>query len=307
MDLLKRKKFSFYVVPEQEEKDGNFPTCPYPNPEKEEVYTLAQKYGKEQNADILIATDPDCDRVGAMVKHHERYELLTGNQIGVLLFQYLCENGGNVFDKRLYTSMVSTPMTDRIAVRYGVKVKRTPVGFKHIGRQIDLAPEAFLLGFEESNGYLTGSYCRDKDGAAAAALICEMAAWYKKQGLDLIDVLDDLYRQYGCILDETVNLQTESLEESERVMKCLRDTDRVYQIFSGIERYIDYQDSFYQKNYPRMNVLEIRFVNGSRIIARPSGTEPKIKIYLSASEKKSETCVMQIREMKDQLQELLSQ
>lgn len=248
--LLERNHLNkVFMVPEQEQPDGDFPTCPYPNPEKEEVYERALEYAYENDADIVAATDPDCDRAGVMVKTAGGYRLLSGNETGILLAEYICSNTQNTQNKVIVTSAVSTPFTDKVAKAYGVSVTRTPVGFKYIGEQIEKLGDKFLFGFEESNGYLTGTYARDKDGAAAVKMICAMAAHYRAQGKTLEDVLNGLYDKFGCCLDETLSFDIDSFEEAERITAgagCIAE-------------------------------------DGCRVITRRSGTEPKIKIYLSAS------------------------
>lgn len=281
-DILSQSGFNFFVVPEQELEDGNFPTCPSPNPEKEEVYTLAKKYGIQQNADILLATDPDCDRVGVMVKHEETYRLLSGNEIGILLLQYICETEKNLLFKAIYTSLVSTPAVDCIAEKYGVKVKRTPVGFKYIGKLIGRNPENFLFAFEESNGYLTGSYARDKDGVAGVYAIVQMAAYYKAKGKNLIEVLEDIHQTYGYTIDKTISMDIKDMFQVQRIMDLLRRKEQVSVAFAGLSCYIDYEADLNNPLRTRMNVVHLEFEDACRIIVRPSGTEPKIKFYYSA-------------------------
>ena len=283
-DILTRKGFDFFVVPEQEAEDGNFPTCPSPNPEKEEVYCLAKEYGEKQNADILIATDPDCDRVGVMVKHQGIYQLLSGNEIGLLMLNYICEVKTNLMFRFVYSSLVSTPLIDSVAASYGVSVKRTPVGFKYIGRLISRNPDSFLFGFEESNGYLMGTYARDKDGAAGAYIIAQMAAYYKAQGLDLVEVLESVYQRYGYVLDKTISVDVSGMEEMEAMMEKLRDKGRVCSYFAGLNRYVDYRHDQSNELLAGMNLIEMNFEDGTRIIVRPSGTEPKIKMYYSVQQ-----------------------
>lgn len=295
-DILGSCGFDVFTVPEQEFEDGNFPTCPYPNPEKHEVYKIAQGYAQQRNADIIIATDPDCDRVGAMVKAVARevtasdctegeaavYELLSGNDIGLLLFDYICRTSSDVKGRTVVSSIVSTPMLDRIAAAYGVNVERTLVGFKYIGQKIDELGDSFIFGFEESNGYLTGTYARDKDGAAGAKLICRMAAFYKAQGLTLMEVLDGIYEKYGSIVSQTVNFEIGSNEEREAVMVSVRDRQRLEDAFSDISGYADYKYPREDSELPPADVIRLDFEDSSRVIIRPSGTEPKIKIYISA-------------------------
>lgn len=244
-DMLNENGYSYEMVKEQEMPDGNFTTCPSPNPEKDEVYEIALKYANKTDADIIVATDPDCDRVGCMVKQGSEYKVLSGNEIGTLMTYYLCEksNGGTIV-----CSLVSTPIIERIAESFGCVVERTPVGFKYIGDKMDVLGDKFIFGFEESNGFLTGDYARDKDGVVGAKIILGMASHYKTIGKTLIDVLNDIYDKYGLVINKTIS-------------KDLKPGDLK----------------------PEMSVKN--YDDGARIIIRPSGTEPKVKYYLSASSK----------------------
>jgi len=290
-DIFTRKGFEFFVVPEQEVEDGNFPTCPFPNPEKEEVFCLAKKYGEKQNADILIATDPDCDRVGIMVKHQGAYQLLSGNEIGLLMLNYICEVKTNLMFRFVYSSLVSTPLIDSIAANHGVSVKRTPVGFKYIGRLITTNPDSFLFGFEESNGYLMGTYARDKDGVAGAYIIAQMAAHYKAQGLDLVEVLESVYQHYGYVLDKTVSVDVSGMDEMEAIMERMRDEERVHRSFVGLNQYVDFRHDQSNELLAGMNLIQMNFEDGTRIIVRPSGTEPKVKMYFSVQQSTKEVAM----------------
>ena len=237
-DMFKRNGFTYTLVREETKANGNFPTCPYPNPEIPDVYDMARKYG--DNYDIIIATDPDCDRVGAMVQG----KLLSGNDIGTILTYFLC----NVFKKGLVVcSLVSTPLIEDIAESFNMRAIRTNVGFKWIGDQIDLNPD-FVFGFEESNGYLVGDYARDKDGVLGVKLLASVAAYYKKQGKTLIDVLEEIAIRYRKVINKTVSVTI--------------DADAIK---------------------PEMKV--INYPDKSRVIIRPSGTEPKIKYYISSHSK----------------------
>ena len=310
-DALTRSGFSFSTVAEQEAGDGNFTTCPSPNPEKEEVYDLALTYAKAQDADLIVATDPDCDRVGTMVKHDGQYVLLTGNEIGALLLEYLCQCHADSSDsldgKFVCTSMVSTLLVDAIAASHGLEVKRTHVGFKYIGEQIEQQPESFLFGFEESNGYLVGDYARDKDGVVAAKLLCQMAAFYKAKGKTLVDLLEALYQKHGYVLDKTTTITVANQTESQQIMSVLRDGKAVAAAFDGLTEVVDYADAQAETGLPLANVIRMQFADGARLIVRPSGTEPKVKFYVSACADSKAKCQERMQEIMENLNELIGE
>lgn len=307
-DCLSMNGFTVHTVAAQEEPDGNFTTCPSPNPEKEEVYALALEDAARLNADIIIATDPDCDRVGTMVKHDGNYVLLSGNEIGALLMEYLCQcyaDRGALAGRFVCTSMVSTMLADAIGAHHGLEVKRTHVGFKYIGEQMELQPEAFLFGFEESNGYLVGDYARDKDGVVAAKLLCQMAAHYKAKAMTLVDGLEALYQQHGYILDKTTTISVANQRESQEIMKRLRDFDAVAGVFDHLRETVDYDDETAATGLPKANVLKFQFADGVRLIVRPSGTEPKVKFYVSARADSKAACLDRMKEMMETLNKLI--
>ena len=305
-EILTKNGFEYFVVPEQEEGDGNFPTCPYPNPEKREVYDVAIKYAEEKDADIILATDPDCDRVGAMIKHNGEYELLTGNQIGILLFNYICnaEKRENLKGRNLCTTIVSTPFVDQIANEYDINVIRTLVGFKYLGQQIDIAPEKFIFGFEESNGYLAGTHARDKDGVVGAKLVCQMAAFFKSKGKTAVDVLNELYDKYGYVVDKTVTVEVKTKDDIAKIMDAVRNTELLNSVFTGIVSSTDYKDREQNKHLPIADVFELHFDDKARMIIRPSGTEPKVKVYLSACNKTKEESEARIAELQNKFNEM---
>ncbi len=291
------------VVPEQENPDGRFPTCPYPNPEIKQVFECGLKLAEKIEPDLLLATDPDSDRVGIAVREAEDYRLFTGNEVGVLLLQYLLSQRaekGTMPDRPLTVkTIVSTPLVYPIAERYGVAVKDVLTGFKYIGEQIGLlerqhCAERYVFGFEESYGYLAGTYVRDKDAVVASMLICEMAAYYKTKGKSLVDALEDLYREYGYYLNSTDNFQCEGIagmEKMQEIMDGLR-ADRPKEINgAAVVRYADYLKSVSYDcrtgavspiSLPKSNVLSYTLSDGATVIIRPSGTEPKIKVYVAA-------------------------
>lgn len=306
------------VVPEQEMPDGNFTTCPYPNPEIREALQKGLELSEQVQPDLLLATDPDCDRCGIAVRHGNGFQLMTGNEVGVLLLDFIAgrrQAHGTLPEKPvLVTTIVSTDMVDPIAARYGVECIRVLTGFKYIGDQIALLEEKgvenrFILGFEESYGYLSGGYVRDKDGVDASMLICEMAWYYKRQGKTLVDAMEDLYRTYGYYQNALENFTFEGedgMKQMAAIMEGLRRTAPKEIAGCRVAGYSDYQRSVRVQegaeeplSLPKSNVLEYRLENGSKVMVRPSGTEPKIKIYLSAkadSRAESDALIARLRE-----------
>ena len=279
------------IVEEQRNPDGEFPTCNYPNPEEPEAMQLGILYAEKNNADLLIATDPDCDRVGIAVKNLQgNYKLLSGNEVGVLLFDYLCkarlENNTMPKNPVLIKTIVTTDMVREIAQKYSVKVIDVLTEFKFIGEQIGLLEksektESYILGFEESYGYLSGSYVRDKDAVNASLLICEMLAYYKKQGIRVIDHLEDLYVEYGHYITKLCTYQFEGepgMKKMEKIMASLRmDMERLGEY--KILKKLDYKDGI--EGLPKSDVVKFILEEGNSVVVRPSGTEPKLKIYLT--------------------------
>ena len=282
------------VVPEQEHPDGHFPTCPYPNPEEREAMLRGLELCEKLRPDLLLGTDPDCDRMGSAVPEGDGYRLLTGNEMGVLLLDYICRRRmelGTMPEKPVaVTTIVSTDMADAVAAEYGVELRRVLTGFKFIGEQIGLLEaeghgERFLFGFEESYGYLSGSHVRDKDAVNASMLCCEMAAWYKKQGMTLADAIRALYEKHGytCCAVKSFAFEGEGgMERMAAVMDSLRAAPPAEIAGRAVTGRTDYQTGEgVALELPRSNVLEYR-MDGAKLIVRPSGTEPKIKVYLSA-------------------------
>jgi len=272
-DVLKQCDFDVVTVEEQCMPDGNFPTCPYPNPENEEVYELAKRYAFDKNADIIIATDPDCDRVGCMVRDTNGYRLLSGNEIGIILTQYLCENIKDISDGVIVSTVVSTTIIDKIAADNGMSVVRTLVGFKYIGEQIDILKKRFVFGFEESNGYLAGDHARDKDGVIGSLLLCQAAAYYKHYGKTLADVLCDIQGKYGPVINRTFSIKISSDAQRNQIMNTVRTKE--------LEGKTDYISGI--NGLPAADMVQIDCSDGARMIIRPSGTEPKIKLYIFAN------------------------
>ena len=286
-DILARNGFDkVSVVKEQLEPDGDFLTCPAPNPEKREVYHIATDLAKEKNADIIVATDPDCDRVGVMVKQGEKFVLLTGNQLGILFTDYIAGRVENPETKTMVTSVVSTPMVNRMSESYGIGMRRTLVGFKYIGEQIDLLKDGFMFGFEESNGYLVGQYARDKDGVVAAKMACQMAAYYKAQGRTLVDVLNNLYAKFGHCVDQTVSVDLDDISKAKDIMAAIATKEAAEKVFGDVSVFVNYAAD--DTGLPKTNMIQIEKEDGTRVIVRPSGTEPKVKLYMSFYEEDEE-------------------
>lgn len=281
------------VVPEQEQPDGDFPTCPYPNPEIREAMETGLKLCDTVHPDLMIGTDPDCDRLGAAVSDGKGgYRLITGNEMGLILLDYICRTrtarGTMPKDPVAVTTIVSTDMATPIAAKYGVELRRTLTGFKFIGEQIGLLEaqsqaERFIFGFEESYGYLSGSHVRDKDGVNATLLVCEAAAWYAQQGMTLLDALEALYKEYGYYRNALCSFTFEGesgMHTMQALMAGLRTNTPAAIGGCAVEKVLDYQAE--GTGLPRADVLEYRLAGGHKFMVRPSGTEPKMKVYLSA-------------------------
>ncbi len=292
------------VVPEQELPDGNFPTAPYPNPEIRQAFECALKLAQTEQPDLLLATDPDCDRVGIAVKDGDDYTLMSGNEVGCLLLNYILsrktEAGTLPENPVAVKTIVTTGLAARIAEKYGCEMRECLTGFKYIGEQIGLLeaeghPERYIFGFEESYGYLAGSYVRDKDAVVASMLICEMAAYYRQAGKNLLQVYAELCEEHGYFRHILVNAEFEGaagMQVMAGLMEKLR-ADRPTEI-GGLKvvGFADYRES-YSEDYatgkretltlPVSNVLSFTLQGGAGVIFRPSGTEPKIKAYITAT------------------------
>ena len=295
------------VVPEQEKPDGNFPTCPYPNPEIFEALRLGLELAEKSGADLMLATDPDADRVGIAVKCKDgSYELLSGNEVGVLLLDYICagriEQGTMPKDPVMCKSIVSTPLADKVAEHYGVECRNVLTGFKWIGDQIAKLEAAgqvdrFIFGFEESYGYLAGTYVRDKDAVVASMLIVEMAAYYRTKGITMIQARDALYEKYGMFLHSQQSFQFEGesgMLKMQQIMDQLRNDPPKTIGGLTVTNIADYEQSIStcvetgavtKLTLPKSNVLAFTLTDGASVVIRPSGTEPKIKAYYTTTGK----------------------
>ena len=281
------------VVKEQEQPDGNFPTCPYPNPEIRQALSLGLEYASRLNADLMLATDPDCDRVGIAVRDGSDMKLLTGNEVGMLLLDYICsqrvKHNKMPKDPVFIKTIVTSDMAQRIATHYNVKTINVLTGFKYIGEQIGIMeaqghPERFILGFEESYGYLSGPHVRDKDAVNASFLICEMFAFYKTRGISLLEKLNGLYKDYGYCLITQHSYEfpgSAGFAKMKDIMDGLRKTKPASAGGLEVKDVIDYGKGI--DGLPKANVIKFILDGNCSAIIRPSGTEPKIKNYCTVT------------------------
>ena len=286
------------VVEEQRDPDGCFPTCPYPNPEIREAMELGLRYAARQNADLLLATDPDCDRCGIAVRNAAGdYQLLSGNEVGLLLLDYICaqrvRHGRMPAHPVFVKTIVTTDLVEKIAAHYGVETVNVLTGFKFIGEIIgrlerDGREDDYICGFEESYGYLTGTYVRDKDGVDAAFMICEMFAFYKTKGISLLEKLNELYGTYGYCLNTLHSYEFDGSAGMKKMQKTMAVFHRGLEQIGGrrILRTEDYSKGL--KGLPASDVLKFFSEKGS-VVIRPSGTEPKLKMYISVTAPDRET------------------
>jgi len=315
-----------FVVKEQEMPNGNFPTAAYPNPEDPKVFELALKMAKDINPDIIFGTDPDCDRIGVVVKDKMgQYKVLTGNQTGVLLSDYILkslretnklpENGVVI------KTIVTTDMVDGIGMKYNVEVLDVLTGFKYIGEKIkgfeEKSEKDFIFGFEESFGYLAGNFVRDKDAVIAATLICEMTLYYKNKGMSLYDALMDLYKEHGCFEESLVSIELKGKDGAEKIgniLEYLRNSMESTIGNTKIVKKMDYRAGLEVDlitntektiRLPKSNVLKFVLEDGSWFVVRPSGTEPKMKIYLSVKGNTLEDTSKKIIQLKENVMSIV--
>lgn len=288
-----------HIVEEQKKPDGNFPTCSKPNPEERSALELGIKLVDDVDADLLIATDPDADRTGIAVRHNGECELVSGNEVGLLMMNHFASqcSRNEIKNKIFCTTLVSTSMADALAKYYGFELRRVPTGFKYIGEQITKLEEKreknrFVMGFEESYGYLVGTHVRDKDSISATVTICDMAAKCKKKGKDLIDALNALYEEFGYYKNSTTSYSFPGADGSEKmknIMASLRGNAPTEIDGKKVVNFIDYKEETKmsilnsrdreEQILPRVNVLQFDLEDEAKVIIRPSGTEPKIKAY----------------------------
>ena len=301
------------IVPEQIDPDGNFPTCPYPNPEIFEALRLGLELAKKEGADLMLATDPDADRVGIAIRCPDgSYELVSGNEVGVLLLDYICQGRietGTMPERPVAVkSIVSTPLADAVAANYGVEMRNVLTGFKWIGDQIARLEKAgevdrFIFGFEESYGYLAGPYVRDKDAIIGSMLICEMAAYYRSIGSSIKERLEAIYAKYGRYLNKVDSFEFPGLSGMDKMASIMDGLRKAPPAEIGgykVTKVTDYEKS-QETGLPAANVLIYSLEGGATVVVRPSGTEPKIKTYFTTLGKD----IAQAQAQKDKLAEAL--
>lgn len=303
------------LVEEQRLPDGNFATCPYPNPEIKEAMSLGMEYAKKHNADLLLATDPDCDRVGIAVKDKNgEYVLLSGNETGMLLLDYICsqrvKHSKMPNEPVMIKTIVTTDMGEQIAKNYGVRTINVLTGFKFIGEQIGFLEKkgkenSYIFGFEESYGYLSGGYVRDKDAVNGAYLICEMFSYYATKGISLLDKLNGLYEKYGYSLNTLHSYEFEGsagFAKMQQIMKLFRQGVRSFGD-KKIETVLDYSEGL--DGLPKSDVLKYLLEDNCSVVVRPSGTEPKLKTYISVSAPSKEQAAQEEAKIVDDLKKMI--
>lgn len=292
------------VVKSQELPDGNFSTVRSPNPEEKDALNIAIQQAKEMEADLVLGTDPDCDRVGIAVRDGGEYKLFTGNQTGALLVNFVLTMKKDQLNSKstLVKTIVTSELGANIARKFGLNIEETLTGFKYIGDKINHYEETgdgeFVIGYEESYGYLVGTHARDKDAVVSSMLICQMAAWYKNQGKTLVDALNDIYSEYGYYLDALDSFVLKGKDGAEKIqhlMTVFRSEGAA--MFDGVEKIIDYSTGV--GDLPKENVLKYIFADGSWMAVRPSGTEPKIKVYYSIQDKDRESAAARLDKIRN--------
>ena len=299
------ESFDVSIVKEQEMPDGNFSTVRSPNPEEKDALTLAIKQAEREQADLVIGTDPDSDRIGISVRHNGEYPLITGNQVGALLAKFVLsqkkERGLLNEKSTLVTTIVTSPLGAEIAKSYGLKVEFVLTGFKNICGRIEdyekTGENEFVMGYEESYGYLVGLHARDKDAVVSSLLVAEMTAYYKDRGMTLVDALDEIYDEFGYYLDSLETFVLKGKDGAEKIQSLMRlfraDSKGLFEDVDYIE---DYVDGF--NGLPPENVLKFYFKDKSFAAVRPSGTEPKLKVYYSIRAKEKESATARLESIK---------
>lgn len=300
------KDYSVSVVKEQAVPDGDFSTVRSPNPEEKDALNLAIEQAKTEAADLVLGTDPDCDRVGIAVRHNGDYVLLTGNQVGALLADFVLRFKADTRNEKstLVKTIVTNDLGANIGRKYGLQIVETLTGFKYIGDQINryekTGEKEFVMGYEESYGYLVGTHAHDKDAVVASMLICEMTAYHKNNGKTLVDALEEIYKEYGYYLDalDSFVLQgIDGVQKMNAVLDALRA--RGASAFPDVETVQDFSEGI--GDLPKENVLKYLFRNGSWLAVRPSGTEPKLKVYYSVRGESHEAAAEQLSALREQM------
>lgn len=302
--------FNVTVVKEQELPDGNFSTVRSPNPEEKDALTIAIDKAREIDADLVLGTDPDCDRVGIAVKDGSDYKLLTGNQTGALLVKFVLTMKKNTLNPKstLVKTIVTSELGANIARKFGLIIEETLTGFKYIGDKINkyesTNEQEFVIGYEESYGYLVGTHARDKDAVVSSMLICQMAAWYKNQGKTLVDGLNEIYDEYGYYLDYLDSFVLKGKDGAEKIqnlMTYFRNTGK--DLFDGIDEVVDFSTGI--RDLPKENVLKYIWNDGSWMAIRPSGTEPKIKIYYSIVDEDKNNAQRRLENIREKISSII--
>ena len=298
------------VVKEQEQPDGNFSTVRSPNPEEKDALTIAIEKARQINADLVLGTDPDCDRVGIAVKDGDDYKLFTGNQTGALLVKFVLSMKKEQLNSKstLVKTIVTSDLGANIGRSFGLNVDETLTGFKYIGDKMNKYEQSgdreFVIGYEESYGYLVGNHARDKDAVVSSMLICQMASWYKNHGKTLVDGLNEIYDEYGYYLDYLDSFILKGKDGAEKIQELMtyfRNTGKA--LFDGIESIIDYSGGI--GDLPKENVLKYVWSDGSWMAVRPSGTEPKIKVYYSVVDADREKAQKRLASIREKISDII--
>lgn len=299
------------VVKEQELPDGNFSTVRSPNPEEKDALTIAIEKAKEISADLVLGTDPDCDRVGIAVKDGDDYKLFTGNQTGALLVKFVLTMKKDTLNKKstLVKTIVTSELGANIGRKFGLQIEETLTGFKYIGDKINkyeqTGEQEFVIGYEESYGYLVGTHARDKDAVVSSMLICQMASWYKNQGKTLVDGLNEIYDEYGYFLDYLDSFVLKGKDGAEKIQNLMTSfRNKGTALFDGIEEVIDFSTGI--RDLPKENVLKYIWKDGSWMAVRPSGTEPKIKVYYSIVDASKENAGKRLETIRNEIKSIIN-
>lgn len=299
------------VVKEQELPDGNFSTVRSPNPEEKDALTIAIEKAKEIGADLVLGTDPDCDRVGIAVKDGDDYKLFTGNQTGALLVKFVLTMKKDTLNKKstLVKTIVTSELGANIGRKFGLQIEETLTGFKYIGDKINkyeqTGEQKFVIGYEESYGYLVGTHARDKDAVVSSMLICQMASWYKNQGKTLVDGLNEIYDEYGYFLDYLDSFVLKGKDGAEKIQNLMTlFRNKGTALFDGIEEVIDFSTGI--RDLPKENVLKYIWKDGSWMAVRPSGTEPKIKVYYSIVDASKENAGKRLETIRNEIKSIIN-